>query len=190
MHNDADSVSADIFSPADAFLADARHEFRRLKDLAERAVAQINDAAFFSLSGPESNSIAIIAKHLAGNMISRWTDFLTTDGEKPDRQRDTEFIIAEEEGRKEIMERWEKGWGVLLETLDGLGPDDLGRTITIRGEAHSAQQAIFRQISHYAYHTGQIVLRAKELCGREWCSLSIPRGGSQAFVQNPERYRA
>lgn len=174
---------------ASAYLADALYEFRRLKELAERAFAQTDDADFFALSGPESNSIAIIAKHLAGNLISRWTNFLTTDGEKPDRRRDTEFLIAEGEGRVQIMARWEEGWNVLFGTLESLRPEDLGRTITVRGEGHSAGQAIFRQVSHYAYHVGQIVLLAKEAKGAGWQSLSIPRGQSEAFANNPVRYR-
>lgn len=181
--------SAATISSSAAFLADARHEFRRLKNLTDRALSQIDDAGFFAISGPESNSVAIIVKHLAGNMISRWTDFLTTDGEKPNRERDSEFIIDEEE-RGRLMERWEEGWGVLFGTLEGLRPDDLERTITIRGEGQSAQQAIVRQISHYAYHVGQIVLLAKELRGSEWTSLSIPRGKSKEFAQNPTHYRS
>lgn len=169
-------------------LADALREFNRLKTLCDKAIAQVDDEGFFARTDDEANSIALLVKHLAGNMRSRWTDFLTTDGEKPDRHRDTEFELYEQDGRESLMEYWEQGWSVLFNTVGALRTEDLGRTITIRGEEHVVVQALVRQISHYAYHTGQIILLAKEHCRTEWQSLSIPRGQSEQFRQNPEAY--
>ncbi|MEO8217597.1 MAG: DUF1572 family protein, partial [Acidobacteriota bacterium] len=123
---------------------------------------------------PESNSIALLVKHMAGNMISRWTDFLTTDGEKPDRDRDREFI-EESQSRSDLLRRWDEGWTRLLETLSSVTPDDLQAVVTIRGEEHSVVLAINRQISHYAYHVGQIVYIAKHLRGSSWNNLSMPK---------------
>jgi len=148
--------------------------FRSQKRLAEGALAQVADEALHVALGPEENSIAVLVQHVAGNQLSRWTDFLTTDGEKPDRGRDAEF---EEQGlsRAALMRRWEEGWGRLFATLDSLGPDDLARTVTIRGEPHTVVKALLRQVSHYAYHVGQIVQLARHLAGERWMSLSIPR---------------
>lgn len=166
------------------FLTSAIREYRRLKELAERAMTQIDDPGFFASSGPEPNSIAVIVKHMAGNMRSRWTDFLTTDGEKPDRHRDTEFEIDGDDSRDGLMRRWEDSWRILFDALEPLAPDDLHRTITIRGEEHSVMQAIFRQLSHYAYHVGQIVHLAREAAGSAWSSLSVPRGKSEEFTRD------
>ncbi|MCC7438433.1 MAG: DUF1572 family protein [Armatimonadetes bacterium] len=162
----------------DVILAD----FRATKRLGERAMGQLRDDEVNWSPDGESNSIAIIVKHLAGNMISRWTDIFTTDGEKPDRNRDSEFEGALT-GKTEVMELWKRGWRRLLETLESLGPDDLERTILIRGEPHTVVQAIIRQTSHYAYHVGQIVFIAKHLRSEGWQTLSVARGKSEEFNQ-------
>jgi hypothetical protein len=159
---------------------DSRELYRYYKKLGERAMAQTPDAGLFTELDRESNSIAIIVKHLAGNMRSRWTDFLTSDGEKPDRNRDTEFELPPAT-REEVMALWEKGWGIVFAALDPLTDADLARTVTIRGEPHSVMQAIHRQAAHYAYHVGQIVYLARHFAGDKWQSLTVPRGKSVAF---------
>jgi hypothetical protein len=141
----------------DDFLADLGHEFRRLKGIAERAMAEMEDRHFFRRPGETVNPVALIVKHLAGNLASRWTDFLTTDGEKPTRDRDGEFVLTDDDTRENLMAAWERGWGVLFNTLAALTDSDLPATVTIRGEAHSARQALLRGMSHVAYHTGQIL---------------------------------
>jgi Protein of unknown function (DUF1572) len=160
------------------FLDDTLLQLRKLKVMAERAVAQIDEAAFFAVLGPEENSIALIMKHVAGNMRSRWTNFLTTDGEKPDRNRDSEFEIESQDTRDHLMALWEEGWSRVLGALQGLGPLDLQRTVRIRGESHTVLEAIQRQVTHYAAHVGQIVLLSKHYAGPKWATLSIPRGRS------------
>ncbi len=150
------------------------------KKLAERAFAQVPDEALTATLDPESNSIAVIVKHMAGNMISRWTDFLTSDGEKPNRNRDTEFE-SPPQTRAEILAQWEAAWKIVFEALAPLTDEDLGRTVLIRGERHSVMQAINRQIAHYSYHIGQIVYLAKHFSGSRWTSLTIPRGKSTDF---------
>ena len=135
---------------------------------------------FFTLLDAESNSVAIIVKHMVGNMRSRFTDFLTTDGEKPDRNRDQEFIVPANASRAEIMATWEKYWQLVLDTVKSLGSQDLGREVLIRSEPHTVLQAIQRQVAHYALHTGQIIFLAKHLKGSEWKTLSVPRGQSDA----------
>jgi hypothetical protein len=130
----------------------------------------------------EANSLAVIMKHMAGNMRSRWRDFLTSDGEKPDRHRDLEFEILSHEDRAEIFRQWEEGWQYLFGALEPLTTEDLGRSVTIRGEPHSVSQAIVRQLAHYAEHAGQIVFLAKHLRSSEWQSLSIPRGKSEEVL--------
>lgn len=169
-------------------LMEARDRFGRLRKLAEDAMAQVDDEAFFSVLDGESNSIAIVVKHIAGNLRSRWRDFLTTDGEKPDRNRDQEFEIGpidtpkqRSDQRTALVAAWREGWEILEGALAPLGPDDLLREVTIRGEPHSVVQAIMRQIAHYGQHVGQIVLLAKHARGAEWRTLSVPRGGSRAF---------
>jgi uncharacterized damage-inducible protein DinB len=167
-----------------SYVDDTRALFRQYKGLADRAVAQVSDEQFFLALGGEENSIAILVKHMAGNMRSRWTDFLTTDGEKPDRNRDSEFERPAESAartRAALMEDWERGWAALLGALDGLSDTDLGRTVRIRGEAHSVMQAINRQVAHYAHHVGQIVLLAKHHAGDAWHTLSVPRNKSAEF---------
>ena len=165
------------------WLDDALLEFRRLKRQAEKALAQVSEEQFFQVLDPESNSLAIIVKHLTGNLRSRWVDFLTSDGEKPDRQRDSEFVIDAADTRAALMERWERGWKYLFDALEPLGEDDLMRTVQIRGEPHSVVQAVNRQLTHYGAHVGQIVFLAKHLGGPNWKTLSVPRGQSQQFNQ-------
>jgi hypothetical protein len=160
-----------------SYLEDSLELFRYYKTLAERAMAQVADEQLFEAIDEENNSIAIVVKHMAGNMRSRWTDFLTTDGEKPDRNRDSEFV--EPAGtRAELMDLWEDGWGYVFRALEPLSEADLGRRVTIRGEAHSVMQAINRQVAHYANHVGQIVMLGKHFAGSRWVSLTIPRNRS------------
>lgn len=167
---------------ASHFLENVEAEFRSTKKLADRAIAQVSDEEFFQTLDPESNSIAITMKHVAGNLRSRWRDFLTSDGEKPDRMRDTEFELYEaEDGRAEITARWEEGWDILFDVINSLTPDDLMRTITIRTEPHTVVQAIHRQLTHYSYHVGAIVQVAKHLRGAAWQTLSVARGASENY---------
>jgi hypothetical protein len=163
-----------------SYLKDSVAVFHYGKSLAERAMAQVTDEQLVTVLDEESNSIALIVKHMAGNMKSRWTDFLTTDGEKPDRHRDLEFVDPPAT-REALMALWEEGWGYLFNALEPLSEADLVRTITIRGEAHSVMQAINRQVGHTSYHCGQIVFLAKHLNHSEWKSLSVPRGKSEEF---------
>jgi len=163
------------------YLEDAINEFHKYKALAERAMVQIDDEAFFALIDPEANSVAILVKHMAGNMRSRWRDFLTTDGEKEDRHRDQEFIIEAGDTRAALMQRWEENWRLLFDALTPLIAADLGRLITIRDEPHSVLVAINRQLTHYAYHIGQIVLLAKHARVADWETLSVARGQSEQF---------
>jgi hypothetical protein len=161
-------------------LADALAVFRQYKALGDKAIAQVADPDLVRSLDPEMNSIAAIVKHLAGNMRSRWTDFLTTDGEKPDRDRDSEFVNPAA-SRQELLAQWEQGWQHVFAALEPLTDDDLGRTVTIRGERHTVLMAINRQIAHYACHIGQIILLAKHFRSSEWESLSIPRNRSAEF---------
>jgi hypothetical protein len=163
------------------YIDEAFRSLRGHKRLADGAIAQLSDEQFFLAPDAESNSVAIIVKHLAGNMRSRFTDFLTKDGEKPDRNRDQEFVVAHDATRAELLAVWEQYWQLVFDTLNGISPEDLGRTVTIRGEPHSALQAINRQVAHYAYHVGQIVFLAKHWKGAEWKTLSVPRGQSEQF---------
>jgi uncharacterized protein DUF1572 len=163
------------------YLEDALNTFRDYKKLGERAFAQLDDEDFFRTIDEESNSIAVIMKHLAGNMISRWTDFLTTDGEKPERNRDMEFVMLPETTKSEMIAYWEKGWKCLFDAIEPLTPDDLLRTVTIRGQDHTVIQAITRQVAHYANHVGQIVYLAKHLKAGDWQSLSVPKNRSAEF---------
>ena len=166
-----------------SYLADALSMFRYYKRLGERAFEQCPDEGLFTALDGESNSIAIIVKHMAGNMRSRWTDFLTTDGEKPDRNRDTEFEEPPA-NRSELLAAWERGWKIVFDALEPLTEADLARTVTIRTEPHSVMQAINRQVAHYSYHVGQIVFLAKHLSTKtrgNWDSLSVPRKKSGEF---------
>jgi uncharacterized damage-inducible protein DinB len=167
-----------------SYVKDSIDLFRYYKKLGERAMAQCSDEGLAATIDAESNSIAVIVKHMAGNMRSRWTDFLTSDGEKPDRNRDTEFEDAPK-ARAALVELWERGWKYLFDALEPLTDSDLTRTVTIRSEPHSVMQAINRQMAHYAHHVGQIVFLAKHLTAQgtgKWDSLSVPRGKSQAFT--------
>ncbi len=163
-----------------SYVEDSRALFAQYKSLAERAVAQVSDEQLFAAIDPEANSIAIVMKHMAGNMLSRWTDFLTSDGEKPTRDRDREFENPPAT-RAALLALWESAWAVLFSALEPLTDADLARTVTIRGEAHSAMQAINRQVAHYSMHIGQIVLLAKHFAGAHWRTLSVARGASAEF---------
>jgi Protein of unknown function (DUF1572) len=163
-----------------SYLKDALSLFRYYKSLAERAMAQVTDEQLLATLDPQMNSIAIIVKHMAGNMRSRWPNFLVADGESATRDRDAEFLDPPAD-RAELMAMWEEGWRCVFTELVPLSDDDLGRRITIRGEAHSVVMAINRQLAHYAYHTGQIVFLAKHLHAADWKSLTVPRGQSQQF---------
>ena len=163
-------------------IEDSLSLFRYYKKLAEGAMEQVSDDQLTAVLDPEMNSISLIVKHMSGNMRSRWSDFLTSDGEKPSRNRDDEFM-APASTRAELMKMWDDGWKCLFGALEPLAESDLGRTVTIRGEPHSVLQAINRQIAHYSYHCGQIVFLAKHLGSESWKSLSIPRSASAAFNQ-------
>jgi hypothetical protein len=166
---------------AQHYLEDALANFRAYRTQAEKALAQTNDRELFITLDDEANSIAIIMKHIAGNMFSRWTDFLTSDGEKPDRNRDMEFVIDANTNRADIMDYWNRGWETLFAALKPLTPADFEKKVLIRGEEHTIVQAINRQLTHYASHIGQIVFLAKHFRSNEWKSLSIPRNRSQQF---------
>ncbi len=163
-----------------SYVKDSLSLFRYYKTLAERAMAQVTDDQLFVTLDAESNSIALIVKHMAGNMLSRWTDFLTSDGEKPWRDRDAEFSDPPAT-RIALLHLWEDGWRCVFEAVEPLTDSDLGRSITIRGEAHSVIQAINRQVAHYSYHCGQIVFLAKHLVNQKWECLSVPLGKSAEF---------
>ena len=163
-----------------SYLQDSLSLFRFYKRMSEGAMEQVSDAQLFETLDQEMNSIAIIAKHMAGNMRSRWTDFLTSDGEKPDRNRDSEFEQPPAT-REDLMRMWDEGWGTVFSALEPLSDSDLERKVAIRGEPHSVMQAINRQIAHYAYHCGQIVFLAKHFKADQWKSLSVPRNRSGEF---------
>jgi hypothetical protein len=163
-----------------SYIEDSLALFRQYKRLAEKAMDQVTDEQLFALLDPEANSIAIIVKHLSGNMRSRWSGFLTTDGEKPDRDRDSEFVDPPAT-RKAVLDAWEDGWTRLFQALEPLSDADLGRTVTIRGEAHSVMQAVNRQVAHYGLHVGQIVMLAKHFARDHWQSLSVPKNRSADF---------
>ena len=167
--------------PAAHYLEEVRRQMRGHKRMGEGAMAQLGEEDFFLTLDAESNSVAILVKHLAGNMRSRFTDLLTTDGEKPDRFRDREFEITGATTRADVMKWWEEGWACVLGAIDALKPEDVMRVVTIRSEPHSVLQAINRQIAHYAAHVGQIVFLAKHLRSTEWKTLTIPRGKSEEF---------
>ena len=163
-----------------SYIEDSIGLFRHYKKLAESALAQVTDEQIYALLDEDANSIAIVMKHMAGNMKSRWTDFLSEDGEKPWRNRDTEFEQPPAT-RQALLQLWEEGWARVFAALQFMTDADLGRTVTIRGEAHSVMQAVNRQIAHYAYHCGQIVLLAKHFQHGQWKSLSVPKGKSAEF---------
>jgi hypothetical protein len=165
------------------FLSITITEFNKLRELAEKALAQVDDRAFFHAPDAESNSLAIVVKHVGGNLRSRWTDFLTSDGEKPDRDRDSEFVIRPEDTRAALTKKWELGWSRVLGTLGELGSADLEKTVHIRGKAWNVQAAIQAALSHTAQHVGQIVFLAKHLRGTDWTNLSVPRAGSAQYTR-------
>ncbi len=167
------------------FLASARKQFAYYQLLGEQAMAQVPDAQLFWQPNAASNSMASIVKHLAGNMLSRWTDFLTTDGEKSWRDREAEFD-NDLQTRAEVLQRWEAGWQCLFAALDALTPADCDQIIYIRNQGHTVMEAINRQLAHYPYHVGQLVFMGKLICGEAWQSLSIPRGSSAVF--NAEKF--
>ncbi len=170
---------APVPAPA-ASIAEIRASFAALRSSADGAVAQVPPLLLHRRLDPDSNSIAVLMQHLAGNMRSRWSDFLTTDGEKPDRRRDAEFEDPPDDAR--LREAWEEGWRTLFAALDALRPSDFARTVSIRGEPHTVHQAILRQLTHVAYHVGQIVLLAKHAAGPAWRTLTVPRGASDAHT--------
>lgn len=172
-----------------AYLEEVRRSFRGHKRLAEGAISQLNDEQLHVQIDAESNSVAIIMRHLAGNMRSRFTDFLTSDGEKPDRNRDGEFDESVLPSREELMKAWEDGWAIVFGAIESVKPEDLLKTVTIRQEPHTVLQAINRQVAHYAYHVGQIAFIGKHLKGAEWKSLSIPKGQSKMAGQQVEKLR-
>ena len=169
------------------YLEDITIQFRKLKELAEGAVAQLTDQELFAPTGSDSNSIAIVMRHVAGNLRSRFTDFLTSDGEKPDRKRDLEFEMPEGTSRETVVAGWDLGFARLSDTLARLTPADLLRDVYIRGERLSVLQALNRAVAHLAYHTGQIVAFARQHRGAQWRTLSIPRGQSEQFG-GPRRF--
>ncbi|HEY8413215.1 MAG TPA: DUF1572 family protein [Pyrinomonadaceae bacterium] len=166
---------------AQDYLDDARKALRAYKKLAEKALDQLKDDEYFVTLDEESNSVAVVMKHIAGNAISRWTDFLTTDGEKPDRNRDYEFVILPETTKDDMRAFWERGWQCVFDALDPLQIEDLEKKVYIRGEEHTVVQAINRQLMHYAYHIGQIVFLAKHFRATDWQTLSVPRNKSAEF---------
>ena len=163
------------------YLKDAVGSFKAYKKLAEKAIEQVTDQELFVTLDEEGNSIAVVMKHMAGNMLSRWTDFLTSDGEKPDRNRDMEFVIEEGTTKEAVLAYWERGWQAVFAAVEPLQPQDFERTVSIRGEAHTIVQAINRQLTHYSYHVGQIVFLAKHFRSSQWKSLSVPRNRSAEF---------
>ncbi|MGA8212799.1 MAG: DUF1572 family protein [Candidatus Sulfotelmatobacter sp.] len=169
------------------YLEEARRQMRGHKRLAEGAMTQLKDEEMFITLDPESNSIAVLVKHMAGNMRSRFTDFLTTDGEKPDRYRDQEFELSPATTRADVTKWWEEGWARVFAAIEALKPEDVMKTVIIRGEPQTVLQAVNRQIAHYAHHTGQIVFLAKHIRSSEWKTLSIPRGKSENFKTAPPK---
>ena len=165
----------------DQYLADIIAQFAGYRKRAEKALAQVSDEAFFKEFDPGGNSLAILVKHIGGNLRSRWRDVLTSDGEKSDRHRDSEFEITPNDSRESLMARWNEGWDILEASLKSLPADDLTRTITIRSEPHTLYKALHRSLTHTAEHIGQIIMLAKHLAGEDWQTLSIARGQSEAF---------
>ena len=172
------------------YLADMRAQFAKLRSTAERAMAQVGDEDFSKVPDAENNSIAITVKHVSGNLRSRCTDWFTSDGEKPDRDRDGEFVLHPRDTRAHLLNEWARAWDLLAATVEALEPDDLQRTLYIRAEPHTVGQALNRHLGHLAYHTGQIALLAKHWVGSEWETLSIPRGQSRAFDQAQREHRS
>lgn len=166
--------------PTESILSVAIDEFQKIKKLADKSIEQLSDEQLHATIDPDANSVAVLMRHMAGNMRSRWVNFLTSDGEKPDRMRDSEFEDPRQ-SRAELMAEWEHGWQCVFGALQPLSDADLQRTVLIRGEAHTVYKAISRQVAHYSGHAYQILLLAKHLQGANWKTLSIPRGQSEEF---------
>jgi uncharacterized damage-inducible protein DinB len=162
-------------SSTSGFLPELTSSFEKQRTAAERAMSQLDDGAFFATLGADENSVAVIAKHMSGNLLSRFTDFLTRDGEKPDRNRDGEFEIEQADSRAAVMTQWNRGWETLLNTLRALTEEDLSRTVHIRAEPATVLQALLRALAHQSQHAGQIVLLARHFAGNNWQTLSIPK---------------
>jgi uncharacterized damage-inducible protein DinB len=177
----AEATYSDLDALGDAFLTDVRQRFESFKTSVERAAAQVSDEQFFAPLDAEENSIALLMKHMSGNLESRFTDFLTTDGEKPTRNRDGEFEREAADTRAKIEANWDRGWSALWSALDSVGAGDLLTTVLIRGEPHTVVQALLRQVSHQSLHAGQVIMLAKHWAGDKWETLSIPRGKSKEF---------
>ena len=174
---------------ASDYLEEIKRQLRGHKRMGEAALAQLEDRDFFVTLDPESNSVAVLVKHIGGNARSRFTDFLTSDGEKPDRFRDQEFEFSATTTREEVMRWWEQAWSHVFSTLDALKPEDVQRIVTIRQEPHTVMQALNRALAHYAQHIGQIVFLAKHLRSARWQTLSIPRGKSEHYkATNPKTH--
>ncbi len=163
------------------YFEDAVASLKNYKKLADKAIEQLKDDEFFVTLDDEANSVAVIMKHMAGNMFSRWTDFLTSDGEKADRNRDMEFVIGANTTKDDVLDYWERGWACVFGAIETLEPEDFEKTVMIRGEPHTIVMAINRQLMHYSYHIGQIVFLAKHFRSTQWNSLSIPRNKSAEF---------
>ena len=174
--------------PKETYIRLAAREFRRAKALADGAMEQVTPDQFFAAPSEGDNCIAVIVKHVGGNLLSRWTDFLTSDGEKPGRNRDVEFDITTSDTQQSLMKQWEPGWAALFSALEPLSDADLERIITIRGEPFTVLQAINRQLTHYSYHVGQIVYVAKHYAGGSWRTLSVAKGKSKEFNAKPTKY--
>ncbi|HEU4585060.1 MAG TPA: DUF1572 family protein [Gemmatimonadaceae bacterium] len=177
-----EATTSDLEALADAFLTDVRQRFESTKKSVERAAAQVSDEQFFEPLDDDANSIALLMKHMSGNLESRFTDFLTSDGENPTRDRDAEFVREAGDTREAIMAKWERGWGALRGALDSLGARDLLKTVRIRDEPHTVVQALLRQVAHQSMHAGQVVMLAKHYAGAKWETLSIPRGKSKEYT--------
>lgn len=176
-----EATTGDPDALGNAFLTDTRQRFASIKTSVERAAAQVNDEHFFQPLEQDGNSIALLMKHMSGNLESRFTNFLATDGEKPTRDRDAEFVREAGDTRETITVRWERGWSALWGTLDSLSANDLLKTVKIRGEPHTVVQALLRQVAHQSMHAGQVIILAKHYAGAKWETLSIPRGKSKEF---------
>lgn len=172
---------------AEQYLSGTRAEFARLKDAADRALAQVGDEAWFRPIDAETNSLAVLVKHMAGNLTSRWTDLLTTDGEKPDRDRDAEFEIRTTDTRAALTAAWEAGWATLFAALDAIRAEDVGAVVHVRSERLTLIEATQRQLAHAANHVGQIILLARHFRGGDWRTLTVPRGESQAYTEAARR---
>jgi uncharacterized damage-inducible protein DinB len=175
------AITSDLDALGDAFLTDVRKRFESMKSAVERAAAQVSDEQFFQPLEEDGNSIALLMKHMSGNLESRFTDFLMSDGEKPARDRDGEFVREAGDTRETIAAKWERGWSALWGALDSLGARDLLKTVRIRGEPHTVVQALLRQVAHQSQHAGQVVILARHWAGAKWETLSIPRGKSEEF---------